>query len=75
MNIVDALRTGKPMRRGNNKHRGSSRTGWLGHDWVMGQLLHASQPHVWHGFLPQADMPVILELDLMANDWEIKENP
>lgn len=58
MNIIDALRSEKPLKRPIPKH-----VGWLAHAFIKTKLLTNNN----HAIIP------ITEIDLFANDWEVKE--
>ena len=69
MNIVEALRTGKPLRRPINRHWGSNKTGWLGNDYVIDLLIHNEGTSLFFNYSkPQ----LIIKKDLLAEDWEVK---
>jgi hypothetical protein len=70
LNLIEALRTGRPLRRPIYKHVGSGGDGWLGNDWLK-DLLTCSQYgrcNLEHGQL----RTTITEEDLLAGDWEVQ---
>lgn len=71
MNLVEALRTGKPLRRPVPRHCGSGRTGWLGHDYVMTLLTSTSSASI---FGQVHEVQLINSTDILASDWEVKED-
>lgn len=66
MNLVEALRTGKSLRRPVARHVGSCRTGWLDNGYVRAYLTQENQ---WANY---RDFALIKEEDLLADDWEVK---
>lgn len=66
MDLIAALRTGKPVRRPIAKHYGASRSEWLGNDFVRRLLTRNS---AWYAEQP---FNLIDETDLMSADWESK---
>lgn len=70
MNIIEALRTGKPIRRPIAKHWGSNQSGYLGNEYVLSLL---TQPDYAWRYLGWAQTQLISESDLLADDWEVKE--
>lgn len=71
MNLVEALRTGKPLRRPISKHKGSSRSGWLGNEFVKSYLTSHNNWQQYFGG-SYAHYNLVDDVDLLANDWEIK---
>lgn len=71
MNIIEALRTGWKLRRPIPKHLGSNGNGWLGNNYVRGLLIEPSRRGIdW----TEAEA-VVNEKDLLADDWEVEEQP
>lgn len=68
MNLIDALRTGLPLRRPITKHMGSGKTGYLGNQFVRDLLTANSR---WNEY---CDFNLINEQDLLALDWETKND-
>lgn len=76
MSIVEALRIALPkglsIRRPIAKHWGSNRSGWLASHWVMDLMANTEtgsifgRDHMWR--------TLINERDILADDWEVKEN-
>lgn len=72
MTLVDALRTGKPVRRPIAKHKGSNKGSWLDSDFVMGLL---TDRRLGGSFGSEAPYRHLVEpVDVLANDWEVKED-
>lgn len=74
MNIIEALRTLRPLRRPLVKFTGSNGDGYLGHTFVKDYLLHG--PYMSGLTLSVQKKPsyALEEEDLFANDWEIQEH-
>lgn len=71
MNIIEALRRNKPLRRPISKHLGSNGDGWLGAEFVINELLYPNRLALDQYY----DRPVfICRLDLLADDWEVLDN-
>lgn len=66
MNLIEALRAGKYVRRPIAKHTGSTRTGWLCRDYVKDLLTSMDGWRV----SPRHGQALINSVDLMADDWE-----
>jgi len=69
MNLVDALRSGMPVRRPISKHWGSNRLGYLSNTFVIDYLcgnLDRKQ------LLGAYSIELINVTDLLSDDWEIK---
>lgn len=64
MNLIEALRTGLPLRRPISKHKGSGKTGWLSNQFVRDLLTSNNR---WNEY---CDFNLITEQDLLALDWE-----
>lgn len=73
MNLIEALKTGRPLRRPLVKFMGSNGDGYLGHAFVMSYLLHG--PYVSGLTLSVQSKPsyALAEEDILAGDWEIKD--
>lgn len=72
MNIIEALKTGCPVRRPIAKHMGSDGQGWLGNHYVMDLLLNRNVA------IETTDKGVsgarlIGKDDLLADDWEVND--
>lgn len=67
MNLIQALKTGKPLRRPIAKHLGSSGDGWLGNEWVKSLLL----PPKTSAYLGAPIDRFLSDEDIMADDWEV----
>lgn len=70
MNLIEALRTKKPLRRPIAKHMGSHGDGWLGSAWILRTLVNNGTLQYVIGEYPQAAF--LSEEDILANDWEVK---
>lgn len=72
MTIVEALKTGKPLRRPLVKFMGSEGDGYMGHHFIMSYLLHG--PYASGLTLSVQSKPsyALDEEDLLADDWEIQ---
>jgi hypothetical protein len=69
MNIIEALRTNRPLRRPVAKHMGSSRSGWLGNQYVRDLLVTKTTATIF----PDVHTTMLInESDLLADDWEVK---
>ncbi len=68
MNLIDALKTGKSVRRPIAKHWGATRSGYLGNEYVKNYLVNRSPD--WATLMREQSLPLITETDLMATDWE-----
>ncbi len=66
VNIIEALKTGKSLRRPIPKYLQACRTGWLGNAYVRDYLTRNSP---WHF---ESQFNLITEVDLMADDWEVQ---
>lgn len=71
MNLVEALRTGLPLRRPISRHMNQGRTGWLGSQYVLLYLTSTSSATL---FPPGTTVQLINEDDILANDWVVKED-
>lgn len=60
MNIIEALRQKRNLRRPLPKHMGSNGDGWLAHEYVMAQLTENNR------------YVCMSESDFMAEDWEVQ---
>ncbi len=68
MNLVDALKTGRPLARPIAKHKGSNGDGWLASEFLIGELL--AQESIFY----YTRNPLWIDRDdLLADDWEVKE--
>lgn len=72
MNLIEALRTGKPLRRPIAKHMGSEGTGYLGSEYVLGILVHLAGLG-YYAVSPYEDIIILTAYDIRADDWEVKE--
>lgn len=65
MNLIEALKTGKDLRRPIAKHLGSGGDGWLGNQYVRDYLLAKQDRYytIW-----------VDATDLLADDWEIRKS-
>lgn len=70
MNIVEALQTGKPIRRPVARHLGSAGNGWLGNEYVLSLLSPNERVVSFLGY--DVIYPIVRE-DILANDWEAYE--
>ena len=61
MNLIEALRTARPLRRPINKHLGSGGNGWLDPALIIDQLSGA--PH---------QIALLTWDDIVADDWEVR---
>jgi hypothetical protein len=71
MNLVEALRTGKPLRRPIPRHLGSHGDGWLSSELVIDMLTSHASSHVWSLGLPKPTAWPNRQ-DILADDWEVK---
>lgn len=71
MDIIQALKTGKPVRRPISKHIGSNRSGYLSNEFVLGLLLNEGTASMFKN-TPQVAQ-LINKADLFASDWEVYE--
>ena len=69
MNLIEALKTGKPLRRPIAKHKGSNGNGWLGSEFILG-LITPNYKSVQIPFYPVSY--IIDRYDILSEDWEIK---
>lgn len=70
MNLIEALKTGRPVRRPIAKHLGSNEDGWLGNRFVIEELVSLK---AWPLNPPERSW--VDAHDLMADDWEAQEEP
>ena len=71
MNLIEALRTGLPLRRPIAKHWGSHKTGWLDSQYVEGLLCPSPDIFTW----PCSGNKILTVSDVMADDWEVRQDP
>lgn len=69
MNLIEALRTGKNLRRPVLKHTGATRTGYLGNSFMVNLL--TGEPAT-RNFMVDISNPLITQTDLLADDWEVQ---
>lgn len=72
MNLVEALKTGKPLRRPIVKHMGSGGTGYLDSEYAMGLLICGQIRTSYLGDFFVSRPLMISDVDILADDWEIK---
>lgn len=72
MNIIEALRTEKPLRRPIAKHWGSHGTGWLGNEYIKAILTRTLFEDFWIAQVCSS-VHLLTESDIMADDWEVKD--
>lgn len=71
MNLIDALRTGKPLRLPLAKHKGLTRSEYLGREYVIQYLVSASSATIF----PELHTNCLInEFDLMSDEWEVKND-
>lgn len=70
MDLIQALRTGLALRRPIAKHTGSNRSGYMGRSFVL-ELLTDPAGH-WRHPSEMSTYRLIDETDLLATDWEVK---
>lgn len=71
MNLLEALRTGKSLRRPIARHLGSCRYGWLSNEYVIDFLVPTTSSAItWLSH--ERYFPLNRE-DLFADDWEVKD--
>ncbi len=68
LNLIEALKTGKPLRRPIAKHKGSYGDGWLSCEYVKSML----GPHYAPYFGAAQDSNWLIICDILAEDWEVK---
>lgn len=73
MNLVEALRTGKNLRRPLAKFLGSNGDGWMGNAFIRTLLLEQGYGLMWPGSAFSRPSYLLNEEDLLADDWEIQE--
>ncbi len=71
MDIIQALRSGKQIRRPIAKHIGSGRNGWLGNDYVITLLTQNTNSSI---FPELHTTQLINKSDLLADDWEYRKD-
>lgn len=62
MNLIEALRQQRNLRRPIARHLGSEGNGWLSWSWVLGMLTEANKTEL------------ITPTDVLADDWETRES-
>lgn len=77
MNIVEALKKNKPLRRPVSKHLGSAGCGWLAREYVFNLLICGQVKSLFVSDIALMQSPiepiVIDKHDILADDWEVKE--
>lgn len=64
MNMIDAMKTGKPIRRkGCPRHVGSGGDGWICSRWLFGLLVEIYRL-----------TGMVKRDDILAEDWEVKHD-
>lgn len=67
MNLIEALRTGKRLRRPLPKHQGTHEGRWMASTFVMEYLTCAS---AWRDHFKSN---LIDSVDILADDWQVEE--
>lgn len=71
LNLIEALKTRKPLRRPIAKHKGSGDDGWLGSEYVKDLLTGYKYAGISYDTHSEN---LVTSNDLMAEDWEVKED-
>ena len=69
MNLIKALKTGKPLRRPIAKHWGSHKNGWLDNEYVRAMLC-PGRSLTYEGY-PQTSCTIDI-YDALSEDWEVR---
>lgn len=72
MNLIEALKKNKPLRRPISKHKGSGGDGYLAPEYVFSLLICGQVRRTYE--LPDKIRPILInKIDILADDWEIKD--
>lgn len=69
MNLIEALRKNRPLRRPSPKLLGSNGDGWIGRDLILSQLLGGWPSRLMGDYRPSW---WLTQHDLLAEDWEVR---
>ncbi len=73
MNLIEAIKTGKPIRRDRPKFKGSHGGGWIDSRVILNELISSGGGVSYFGFQNLRPTWALDKDDFFADDWEVKE--